>query len=80
VRNYFGFLKTVWPSYKVTLGEQRIRVHGEIGFNAGTYAFSEVRDGDLTVYRTRFSFVYRKRGEHWLILDHHSSAVPVPPG
>jgi hypothetical protein len=30
---------------------------GRSDSNAGTYAFSEVRDGDLTVYRARFSFV-----------------------
>jgi hypothetical protein len=51
VRDHFGFLKTVWPSDKIALGEQRIRVHGDIGLNAMTYAFSEVREGDLTVYR-----------------------------
>src|SRR5450759_720750 len=27
----------------------------------------------------RFSFVYRNRDGRWLIVDHHSSAVPLPP-
>jgi hypothetical protein len=27
----------------------------------------------------RFSFVYRNRDGRWLIVDHHSSAIPAPP-
>src|SRR5512134_744927 len=45
VREYFNILRTVPPSYKAVLGEQRIRVYGDIAINTGTYTFSEVRDG-----------------------------------
>jgi hypothetical protein len=27
----------------------------------------------------RFTLAYRKVGEQWLIVDHHSSLRPVPP-
>ncbi len=79
VRDYFNILRTVPPSYKAVLGVQRIRVYGDIAINTGTYTFSEVRDGKQITRPARFSFVYRNSGGRWLIVDHHSSAVPVPP-
>ena len=79
VRDYFKILRTVPPSYKAVLGEQRIRVYGDIAINTGTYTFSEVRDGKQITRPARFSFVYRNRDGRWLIVDHHSSAVPAPP-
>ena len=77
VRDYFKVLQTVPSSYKVVLGEQRIRIYGDIAINTGTYTFSEDRDGKPIVRPARFSFVYRNRDGHWMIVDHHSSAVPA---
>ena len=77
VRDYFKILQTVPPSYKVTLGEQRIRIYGDLALNTGTYSFSEDRDGKPMIRPARFSFVYRNRGGRWLIVDHHSSVVPA---
>ena len=76
VRDYFNILRTVPPSYKAVLGEQRIRIYGDIAVNTGSYTFSEVRDGKEVVRPARYSFVYINRGGRWLIVDHHSSAVP----
>jgi hypothetical protein len=42
VREYFNILRTVPPTYKVILGEQRIRIYGNIAINTGTYTFSMV--------------------------------------
>jgi hypothetical protein len=78
-REYFDVLRTVPPSYKAVLGEQRIRIYGDIAINTGTYTFSVVRDGEEVPRPARFSFVYRNSGGRWLIVDHHSSAVPAPP-
>jgi uncharacterized protein (TIGR02246 family) len=79
LREYFNVLRTVPPSYKAVLGEQRIRIYGDIAINSGSYTFSEVRDGKEIVRPARFSFVYRNRDGRWLIVDHHSSAVPANP-
>ncbi len=79
VRDYFNILRTVPPSYKAVLGEQRIRIYGDIAINTGTYTFSEVRDGKEIVRPARYSFVYIDRGGRWLIVDHHSSAIPTTP-
>ncbi len=78
IRDYFNILRTVPPSYKVVLGEQRIRVYGDIAINTGTYTFSEDLEGKPITRPARFSFVYRNRDGRWLIVDHHSSAVPAP--
>ena len=78
VRDYFKILATVPPSYKAVLGEQRIRVYGDMAINTGTYTFSQMDDGKEVLRPARFSFVYRNRGGRWLIVDHHSSAVPEP--
>jgi uncharacterized protein (TIGR02246 family) len=79
LREYFNILRTVPPSYKAVLGEQRVRIYGDIAINTGTYTFSEVRDGKEIVRPSRYSFVYRHRDGRWLIVDHHSSSVPEPP-
>jgi len=78
VRDYFNVLRTVPLSYKVVLGEQRIRIYGDVAINTGTYTFSEDRDGKSITRPARFSFVYRNRDGRWMIVDHHSSAVPAP--
>ena len=77
VRDYFKVLQTVPSSYKVALGEQRIRIYGDLAINTGTYTFSEDRDGRPVTRPSRFSFVYRNRAGRWLIVDHHSSQVPA---
>jgi uncharacterized protein (TIGR02246 family) len=79
VREYFGILKTVPATYKATLGEQHIRVHGDMAINTGYYTFSQVDAGKEVLRPSRFSFVYKKVGGKWLIIDHHSSAVPPAP-
>ena len=52
---------------------QHIRVFGDTAVNTGYY---ETRFGNGNAIRLRYSFVYHKEGEHWLIVDHHSSRMP----
>jgi uncharacterized protein (TIGR02246 family) len=82
VGDYFKLLDTVPPFYKGVLGEQRIRVYGDFAINTGTYTFiGPARDaaGNPISRPARFSFVYRNRDGRWLIVNHHSSAMPTPP-
>jgi uncharacterized protein (TIGR02246 family) len=79
IRDYYLVLKTVPPEFKVALGEQRIRIYGDVALNSGTYTFSSVRDSKPITTTARFSFVYRNRDGRWLIIVHHSSAVAAPP-
>ena len=81
IRDYFKTLPTFPPEFKGVIGEQRVRVYGDTAINSGTYTFLNVavRDGKPINIAARFSFVYRNRDGRWVIIDHHSSAVPAPP-
>ncbi len=56
-----------------------IRVYGGTAVNTGYYTFSFVRDGESKTLPARYSFTYVKQGKNWMIVDHHSSAMPQPP-
>ena len=75
VRDYF---KVIGPNARVSLGDQRPRIFDDIAINTGYYQFTDESDGIRTKVDARFSFVYERdvRGK-WLIVDHHSSAIPV---
>ena len=79
LRDYFvGAFKTL-PGLKVTFGEQLIRVYGTAAVNTGYYTFSYVKDGESKNWPARYSFTFVRNGDRWLIVDHHSSAMPAPP-
>jgi uncharacterized protein (TIGR02246 family) len=73
--NAFGAL----PKATVKFGEQLIRVYGNTAVNTGYYTFSYTKDGETKSIPARYSFAYVKDGEQWMIVDHHSSAMPAPP-
>ena len=79
VKNYFTRAFAVISEPKVSLVEQHIRVYGDTAINTGLYSVSFVRKGAPVAGPARFSFTYVKRGGEWMIVDHHSSAVPAPP-
>lgn len=79
VRGYFERAFKALPGHKVAFGEQVIRVYGDVAINSGYYTFSYVKDGEARSIPARYSFVYRKSGASWMIVDHHSSAMPAPP-
>jgi uncharacterized protein (TIGR02246 family) len=67
------------PWTRVSIDAQHPRVFGAIAIVSGSYTFSEVRDGASTNVRAaRFTFVFRRDGDRWLIVEHHSSRVPEP--
>jgi uncharacterized protein (TIGR02246 family) len=79
LRDYFVTAFKVLPSLKVTFGEQLIRVYGSTAVNTGYYTFSYIKDGETKTLPARYSFTFVKEGENWMIVDHHSSAMPAPP-
>jgi uncharacterized protein (TIGR02246 family) len=79
LRDYFVTAFRVLPGLKVAFGEQLIRVYGNAAVNTGYYTFSYIKDGETKSLPARYSFTFVKNGERWLIVDHHSSAMPPPP-
>ena len=79
LRDYFVTAFKVLPGLKVAFGDQLIRVYDCSAVNTGYYTFSFVKDGETKSVPARYSFTYVKRGEAWLIVDHHSSAMPSAP-
>jgi uncharacterized protein (TIGR02246 family) len=79
LRDYFVTAFRVLPGLKVAFGDQLIRVYGGTAVNTGYYTFSYIRDGETKSLPARYSFTFVKNGERWLIVDHHSSAMPPPP-
>jgi hypothetical protein len=79
LRDYFVTAFKVLPGLKVAFGDQLIRVYNGTAVNTGYYTFSYVKDGETKSLPARYSFTYVKNGDRWLIVDHHSSAMPPPP-
>src|SRR5262245_64928359 len=79
LRDYFVTAFKVLPGLKVAFGEQLIRIYGATAVNTGYYTFSYLKDGETRSVAARSSFTYVKNGDQWLLVDHHSSAMPVPP-
>jgi uncharacterized protein (TIGR02246 family) len=65
------------PNARVSIGDHRVRVYGDIAINTGLYTFTDVVDDASVTRPARFSFTYRLHNGEWLIVDHHSSRVPA---
>jgi uncharacterized protein (TIGR02246 family) len=79
LRDYFVTAFKALPGLKVTFGDQLIRVYGATAVNTGYYTFSFTKDGEAKTLPARYSFTFVKQGGRWMIVDHHSSAMPTPP-
>lgn len=64
------------PKLTVAFHDPLIRVYGDTAVNSGSYTFSYEKDGQMTQLPARYSFTLVKRDGRWLIVDHHSSAMP----
>jgi uncharacterized protein (TIGR02246 family) len=79
LRDYFVTAFKVLPALKVSFGDQLIRVYSNTAVNTGYYTFAYTKDGEAKTLPARYSFVFVKDGQNWMIVDHHSSAMPPPP-
>lgn len=78
IRDYFRSMPDR-PQARVTIGEHRVRVFGDVAVATGFYTFTNTTNGRIEVNPSRFSFTFRRREGKWWIVDHHSSRVPPPP-
>lgn len=77
LRAYFVTAFETLPRLRVSFGQQLIRIYENTAVNTGSYTFSYTKDGRSEMLPARFSFTFVKQGGNWLIVDHHSSAMPV---
>ena len=78
ILEYFTESATKRPNLRMFLGEYHVRVYGDIATNAGYYTSRNPVDGQEVVIPMRFTFTYRREGERWMIVNHHSSRFAQP--
>lgn len=71
IEDYFVHFLAKVPSGKIN--EFNIRIFSDLAINSGVYTFSF---DDRSTVQARFTFVYKRVGEGWLIAEHHSSQMP----
>lgn len=70
------------PQLQVIFDQENPRVYGDgtVAVNSGLYTFSYRSSRHHTVQiPARFTFVYVKENGQWMIVEHHSSVIPVQP-
>jgi len=78
IRGYFvGFLK---KHPEGTIESRSIRIGCNIAFDAGLYSFTldGPEPGRRATLAARYTYIYEIEGGRWLIVHHHSSALPQP--
>ncbi len=68
------------PDIKVSITEVHPRQFGDVALNSGLYTLSYSQDGETVSIPSRFSFTYLLKNGKWMIIDHHSSKVPLAEG
>lgn len=78
IRSYFVYFLKKHPHG--TIDKRIIHIGCNLAFDVGTYTFT--LDGDQPGSRVqlpaRYTYIYEPRGGQWLIVHHHSSAMPEP--
>lgn len=71
-RDYFETFLAQKPSGKIEMNQ--IVISDDLAVDSGIYEFTFGVSGQKV--RARYSFAYRKVGDSWKIVSHHSSAMP----
>lgn len=75
IRDYFEHF--VQKSPKGAIDTRTIHIGCNDAYDVGTYTFTVTgADGKTSEVAARYSFVYELRDGKWLIVHHHSSAMP----
>jgi uncharacterized protein (TIGR02246 family) len=74
IGDYFDFFLTLSPESEIQ--QENIRIFNDIAINSGIYVFTVLQEGNTSEIPVRFTFVYKQFNDKWLIVEHHSSAMP----
>ena len=79
IGKYFGYFLRQSP--QVTIETRIIHTGCNLAFDVGLYAFMVDGDqpGTRKQVKARYTFIYASVHGKWLIVHHHSSAVPAVP-
>jgi len=70
--DYFAHFLENQPVGEINM--RQIQTGSDMAVDSGIYTFTFAKTGAQV--RARFSFTYRRYGQEWLIISHHSSAMP----
>jgi len=75
-----GYFKKVIanPDVKIDIQNSHPRAFGNVAVSSGTYNLSYTQEVETISIPARFTFVYLLEGGKWLIVEQHSSRVPLP--
>ncbi|HEX4873028.1 MAG TPA: SgcJ/EcaC family oxidoreductase [Nevskiaceae bacterium] len=79
IRAYFVKFLQAKPQGTINYRQVR-RLDDNTALDAGVYTFELVKDGRKQTVQARYNYLYEKVGGRWLIVNHHSSAMPEPVG
>ena len=79
ILEYFEDSSAKRPNLRMILGETHVRLYGDIAINSGYYSSRNPVDGQDIVIPMRFTFTYRREGDRWMIINHHSSRFASTP-
>ncbi len=76
IREYFVAFTSL-KNIHATTDKIYTQLFNDVAINTGLYTFEYIDDKGKTVdVPARFTFVYEKLGDKWMIINHHSSTVP----
>jgi uncharacterized protein (TIGR02246 family) len=75
VWDYFKGIANLGDS-TIATGDHRVQVLGNVAINTGFYTRTSTQNGKSVQNPARFTFVYQLREGKWMIVNHHSSALP----
>ena len=78
ILEYFMESSAKRPNLRMFLGEYHVRLYGDMATNSGYYTSRNPVDGQEVVIPMRFTFTYRREGDRWMIVNHHSSRFATP--
>lgn len=74
IKQYFDQFLKLQPAG--TMKEENIRIFCDVAVASGKYNINIRKNGKPEQIKARYTFVYQKIGNNWLIQEHHSSAMP----
>jgi uncharacterized protein (TIGR02246 family) len=78
IRGYFVHFLEKHPVGSIDEANRTIRIGCNTVFDAGIYIFTldGTQPGSRVKLPARYTYIYEPRGGQWLIVHHHSSAMP----